>query len=393
MKILTISTMFPNNVQPNFGIFVKHRLAALSRLCQLKVISPIPYCPLVGRMKRYQYRTQVAGRMDIDGLEVHYPRFFSFPMILKPLDAVFIFFSLWRFCRKNREEVDIIDAHLAYPDGFAAVLLGKVLGKPVSITLRGHDIFDLPRYPVRGRQVKWAMEQADIVLSVAQALKDGAVKMGISGDKIKVAANGVDTKIFYPIDRRQAREELRLPQDKRIILSAGHLVVRKGFHYIIRALDILKRAGQGDILLVIVGAAGIEGNYKPQLDKLIAGLGLEKEVLFAGGQPNHQMYRWYSAADIFCLASLQEGWANVLLEALACGCPVVATNAWGNAEVICKPELGLLAEPENADSLAETIQKALIKDWDRAKITEFAGGHSWESVAENVLREFNNCFN
>ncbi len=390
MKILTISTMFPNNVQPNFGIFVKHRLEALSKLCQIKVVSAIPYCPLVGRMKRYQYRVQVVGHLNIDGLEVHYPRFFSFPMILKPLDAVFIFLSLWRFCRKNRKEIDIIDAHLAYPDGFAAVLLGKVLKKPVSITLRGHDIFDLPRYPVRGRQAKWAMEQADIVLSVAQALKDGAVKMGISGEKIKLAANGVDTKLFYPIDRRQARGELHLPQDKRIILSAGHLVVRKGFHYIIRALDILKRAGQGDILLVIAGAAGIEGDYKPQLDKLITELGLGKKVIFAGGQPNHEMYRWYSAADIFCLASLQEGMANVLLEALACGCPVVATRAWGNAEVICKPELGLLAEPENADSLAEAIREVLIKDWDRTKITEFASRHSWGNVADTVFREFNN---
>jgi len=177
---------------------------------------------------------------------------------------------------------------------------------------------------------------------------------------------------------------LGLPEEGRLVLSCGHLVVRKGFHYLIRALGLLRQRGYADLRLVIVGAPGIEGNYKPQLVRLTRELGLEEAVYFAGAQPNSCLNWWYSAADVFCLASTKEGWANVLLEALACGTPVVATRVWGTGEVICSPEYGVLVPPQDVEALADGLSKALSLEWDRDRLVGYAREHTWDKVAEGV---------
>jgi len=388
MKILTISSMFPNNNQPTFGIFVKNRMRALSRHAEVTVAAPIPFCPLVDRMARYTYRNGVSPYEKNGSLDIYHPRHFSLPMILKPLDGVFYYQALNRFVRHQREKFDLIDAHLAYPDGYAAVLLGRKLKIPVIITLRGHDIFELPKHPVRIRQVIWALKRADKVFSVCQALKDGAVKLGIPAEKISVHPNGVFPDLFYPQDRDEARRRLGLPSDKKIILSIGHLVVRKGFHHIIDALATLKSSGKKDVFLVIVGDPGIEGNLKTKLNEQIQRLGLTKQVLLAGAKPYKELYLWYNAADIFCLASSKEGWANVLLEALACGIPVVATSFWGNKEVIQSDSLGILVDSQNPVKLSQALDKALRKKWDRKAIVDYARQNSWQRVAENIAQEW-----
>ncbi len=390
MKVLSISTMFPNRVQPNFGAFVQHRLLQLAKFCQLKVISAIPYFPAAGILERYAYRSRVEDKRTVDGIEVFYPKFLSIPAILKPLDGLFLAASLYCCCRRLQQQgfdPDIIDAHLAYPDGFAAVILGKLLQKPVTITLRGHDIFELPLYLVRGKQVKWALREADLVFSVAQALKDGAVALGISEEKIKFSPNGVDPETFYPIPQKTARTELDLPRERKIILSVGHLVVRKGFQFIIEAVAGLRREGYRNLMLVIVGAPGLEGNYQTELERKVRRLGLEEDVCFAGAYPNHQLYKWYSAADIFCLASLREGWPNVVLEAMACGRPVIGSRVWGTPEIISSPDYGILVEPGNLNELAGAIKKALGKSWDQNKLLSYARQRTWERVAGGVFSE------
>jgi glycosyltransferase involved in cell wall biosynthesis len=380
--------MFPNNNQPTFGIFVKNRMQALSHHAQVKIAAPIPFCPLVDRMARYAYRNGVVSYEKNGSLEIHHPRHFSIPMILKPLDGVFFYQALHRFVRRQQEKFDLLDAHLAYPDGYAAVLLGKKLKIPVTITLRGHDIFELPKHPIRIRQVIWALKKADKVFSVCQALKDGAVKLGIPAEKISVHPNGVFPDFFYPMDRDEARRTLGLPMDKNIILSVGHLVIRKGFHHIIDALAALNSSGEKDIFLVIVGDPGIEGDIKTKLNEQILRLGLTKQVLLAGAIPYKELHLWYNAADVFCLASSKEGWANVLLEALACGIPVVATSFWGNKEVVQSDSLGILVDSQDPLKLSQALEKALKKKWDRKAIVDYARQKSWQRVAENIALEW-----
>jgi glycosyltransferase involved in cell wall biosynthesis len=212
--------------------------------------------------------------------------------------------------------------------------------------------------------------------------------LGIPEKKISVHPNGVFPDLFYPIDRDEARRRLGLPKDKKIILSIGHLVVRKGFHHIIDALAILNSSGKKDIFLVIVGDPGIEGNLKTKLNEQIQRLGLTKQVLLAGAKPYKELYLWYNAADIFCLASSKEGWANVLLEALACGIPVVTTSFWGNKEVIQSDSLGILVDSQHPVKLSQALDKALRKKWDRKAIVDHARQNSWQRVAENIAQEW-----
>src|SRR5207249_1623919 len=161
---------------------------------------------------------------------------------LKPLDPIFLFLAVWREVRGMRGEFepDLIDAHLAWPDGAGARLLARVLGKPFTITLRGHDVNEFPRFPWRRRQIVAALHGASRVMSVADALRRAAVDLGCPSEKTEAIPNGVVMDLFVPRDRREARERLGLPLDARIVLSVGHLVERKGHHIAVEAIARLR---------------------------------------------------------------------------------------------------------------------------------------------------------
>lgn len=385
MNILTITSMFPSKALPTHAVFVKNRVARMADHAAIKVVVPVPYFPFISLTKKYAFRKNIPHSDVIEGLEVYYPRFISIPRFLKPLDGFFLFFTcLWFIKTKLKHfDFDIIDSHLAYPDGFGAVLLGKVFKKPVTVTLRGHDINNTPKYPVRLRQIQYALRHAKQIFSVAKALKDQAVSLGADSDKILVTGNGVDTEVFKPYDKMKARNELKLPTDKRIIVSVGHLVERKGFHILLQALRRLLDNGVSDIYLVIVGGPGEEGDYSGKLHRLIHELDLSRHVLMAGARNNAELPKWYSAADLSCLASSKEGWANVLLESLACGVPVVATNVWGTPEVICSPEYGLLTE-RDPKSMASALCEAMDRAWDTESIVAYARHYTWEKIAITI---------
>lgn len=389
MKVLVVSTMFPNRVQPVHAVFVRNRVAAVAKRCNVQVLSPVPYFPFGSLLRKYRHRGNILRHDRIDGIDVHYPRFLSFPKILKPLDGFFLFISVWWSARRiaKRFRFDLIDAHLAFPDGFGCVLLGRLLRKPVVVTLRGHDVNDLPRYPVRGRQVRFALRGADKVIGVARALTQAGIELGASPDRSEVISNGVDTTIFRPVDRQEARRRLGLPARRKLIVAVGHLVERKGFHLILEALAIIRKEAMEVPFLVIVGAPGEEGDYSAVIRKRIAELSLEGDVRLAGAQLNDTLRDWYNAADVSCLASSKEGWANVLLESLACGTPVVATNIWGTPEVLVSEDFGLLVE-RTPESIANGLSKAFQKTWDRGAITEYASAQTWDRVADRVIQVF-----
>jgi teichuronic acid biosynthesis glycosyltransferase TuaC len=386
--------MFPNAAQPISGIFVRNRLEALAKLVTLTVISPVPTIPLVQRfIPRYHDRLSIPLAASKRGYSVFYPRFFSVPKILKPLDGIFLLLAVYVQIRKMRsrgEDFDIIDAHLAFPEGFAAVLLGRIFKKPVTITLRGHDINELPRFPIRRLQVRYALRHADKIFAVAAALKDGAVSLGADARKIFVSSNGVDHRIFKPIDSRAARGHLGLPEGRRIVLSVGYLVERKGFQHLIECMNILvNKLGRKDVHLHIVGGRGGEEHVKPQLDKLVANYGLEAYVHFEGAKPNEDLVFWYNACDLFALMSSKEGWPNVILEAMACGKPVVANRAWGIPEIVCSEDYGcLIPSPPEPEIVTQTVVHALNKTWNSSVIVDYAQNQSWDMVAKRLLGHF-----
>jgi glycosyltransferase involved in cell wall biosynthesis len=231
--------------------------------------------------------------------------------------------------------------------------------------------------------LKSTLIKADKVISVCKALKDEMVSLGISKNKIQVVSNGVDSGKFYIIKKRNARKQLDLPMDYKVILSVGSLIPRKGFDLLIKAFRKVLDQQHNKVLLIIIG----EGPLRSELETLVETNHLTHNVIFAGKQQHNQLNIWYNSADLFVLCSDREGWPNVLMESIACGVPIVATNVWGIPEIITSTEIGLLAKREIYDIVAK-ICYALNKKWNRDFIRGHGSQQSWEQKAESLLHLF-----
>lgn len=390
IRILTITTMFPNPRMPVHAQFVKQRLDALAKRMEVTVVSPIPWFPGETRFARYANRNGIPPSTDANAYPTYFPKFFSFPGLFKPLDALFLAWAVWRFVAKHRlrDRIDALDCHLAFPEGFAGALLARVLRKPFTVTLRGHDINDLHRFPVRSRQVTYALRRSDRYFGVAQALVDGAVRLGAPADKGFASTNGVDTARFHPTGKTEARQALGLDPARRYMLSVSHLVPRKGVDILLKAQALLRARGHSDLAFIIVGKGGEEGDCEPDLRRLAESLGLAAHVVWAGAVLNADLHRYYSAADVFCLASEKEGWPNVVLEALACSTPVVAHATWGVPEIIRSDDLGFLVETRAPEAFADAVGAALKKTWSAETMRLYALENTWDRVAEKLENHF-----
>ena len=379
-NIVVFSTLFPNEGQPQAGLFVRERMFRVAKTLPLTVVAPIPWFPLQSLVRHWRphFRPEPPRREVQDGIEVLHPRFFSFPGLLKRLDGVFLalgtFGTLRRLKRAGR--LDVLDAHFAYPDGYAATLVGRWLGVPVTITLRGTEARHA-RMPTLEKRVRKALERASRVFSVSDSLKRIAVGLGIPDQKILVVANGVDTATFHPMPRSEARSRLGLPHDAPVLVSVGALVERKGFHRVIECVPALRAAMPG-LQYLIVGGPSPEGDWRARLESQVAEMGLADCVRFLGAVPPGELRVPLSAGDVFVLATRNEGWANVFLEAMACGLPVVATDVGGNAEVVCRSDLGTIVPFGDARALERALAAALGRQWDRRAIIEYGRQNSWD---------------
>jgi len=384
-RVLVITTMFPNPALPHYGIFVARRLHAASQYADLEILSPVPWFPLGTLLKRYRHRHLIPSQSEMFDLKVRFPRFLSIPRYLKPLDGLFLAMSIWWATR--RSEFDLIDAQLAFPEGWATRLLAKVRSVPFCVTVRGHDVNHLPEFPVRGKQVRYALGGAARVMSVAEALRQCVIALGCPEHKTETIPNGVDLTIFRPIAREEACQSLQLDPNKRYLVSVGHLVERKGHHILIESLAQLRAQNRPVPTLAIIGAPSEEGDYSGVLHQLIAKHQLEEHVILVGEQAPERLPYWYSVADALCLASSKEGWANVLLESLACGTPVIGTRVWGTPEVICDESLGILVT-RDAESFSSAIDQLREKSFLKSHLVRHASGYSWDQAGRKLAENY-----
>lgn len=388
--VVVLSSLFPSKVQPGAGPFVRERMFRVGRRLPLCVVAPTPWFPLQGLLRRWRphFRPGAPRYEEQQGIDVWYPRFFSVPGVLKRFDGVAMALSAYPRMRalKRAGRLDLIDAHFAYPDGYAAVLLGHWLGVPVTITLRGTETRHAVDPVLRPLLVK-ALSGADRVFAVADALKQVAVSIGVPASKIAVVGNGVDTARFVPVDRALARAALDLPSDAPVLISVGGLVERKGFHRVIELLPSLRQRWPG-LIYLIVGGASAEGNNRPELERLVDRLGLGDAVRFLGSLPPDALKQPLSAADVFVLSTRNEGWANVFLEAMACGLPVVTTDVGGNREVVESDHLGIVVPFGDAPALEAAIDRALATPWDRAAIRRHALDNAWDGRVDRLCAAF-----
>lgn len=386
IRTLLFSSLYPSAVRPIHGIFVETRLRELLKSGQVesKVVAPVPWFPFSSERFGEYGRFAATPRAEYrNGIEVHHPRYFLPPKIgmnLAPYAMVMAALPVIRRLMRQGFDFDLIDAHYYYPDGVAAGMIARKLGKPFVVTARGTDLNLIPQYPLPRRLILDTAARAAASIGVCKALMDSLAELGGDPVKLKVFRNGVDLERFMPEPRATARARLGLPAERRQLLSVGHLVERKGHHIAIEALPLLP----ADIDLNIVGTGG----ERAALEALAARLDVTSRVQFAGMIPQTELKWWYSAADILLLCSSREGWANVLLEGMACGTPVVATNIWGTPEVVSTPDAGLLMRERTAPALAAAVLSLFAAYPQRDKVRRHAEGFSWEQTTQDQVRLF-----
>ncbi|PWB56140.1 MAG: glycosyl transferase family 1 [Nitrosomonadales bacterium] len=388
--IVVYTTLFPNAAQPGAGVFIRERMFRVAKELPLRVIAPVPWFPFQGliRLFRPHFRPVPPYREIQDGIEVLHPRFFSVPGVFKSLDGFFLALSTFALMRRLQRErhCDIIDSHFAYPEGYAANLLGRWLGLPFTVTLRGTES-RLAKKEVFRKRMALALQAAARVFAVSASLRQVALELGVPEARTQVAGNGVDTLKFHAIDKADARARLGLPPDVPVLVSVGGLVERKGFHRVIDCLPALLERFPS-LHYLIVGGPGPEGDMGTQLRAQVSALGLDGKVIFTGAMKSEALKEPLSAADVFVLATRNEGWANVFLEAMACGLPVVTTDVGGNAEVVCNPELGTIAPFGSQAALEQALTAALERKWDKNKIIAHAGENTWDSRVAKLVEAF-----
>lgn len=388
-RLIVFSCLFPNSVQPTAGLFIRERLFRVGERIPLVVVSPKPWFPGQGliRLFRPHYRPLPPWREVQAGFDVYFPRFLAIPGLFRGLDSLFMALGSYLTLRRLKASGhNLIDAHFAYPDGHAALMLGRWLNLPVTVTLRGTELRQ-SRNPALVPKLREVFRGVDKVITVSDSLCRLALSLGAAQDRCQVIGNGVDTGRFVPISRPEARARFDLPEQAKVLITVGGLVERKGFHRVIACLpQLLKR--HPDLHYLVVGGPCPEGDMSQELKAQVAALGLTERVRFLGPlQPD--ALKWpLSAADVFVLSSRNEGWANVILEAMACGLPVVASDVGGNSEVVNRPDLGEIVPFDDPAALASALDRALVKEWDRAAILAYAGDNQWDKRVAQLQNIF-----
>jgi glycosyltransferase involved in cell wall biosynthesis len=381
MRVLVMTKIFPNAAEPLSAPFNRQQIAALGRRCEVEVLAPIPWFPGARLFSRWS----AAGRLGdvprqdrIDGLDVQHPRTPYLPRFGHALSAALYGAALYPAIRQRRGRFDVLLGTWAYPDGVAAVALGRALGVPTVVKLHGSDMDVLSKRPALRQQLAWALPKAARVVAVSRALADQAAELGVSRERIDIVTNGVDGELFRPRDRAAARAELgRAGDTRKWILFVGRVEGDKGALELAPAF-MKVAAANPDAALVLVG----NGKARAAVEEMLRPLG--DRVVFAGARPFAEIPVWMGACDLLTLPSHHEGTPNVLLEALAAGRRVVATRVGGIPDVIHRPELGVLVPARDADALATALGEVLATPYDGAAVAALGARGGWDESAARL---------
>ena len=366
LRVLTLSSLYPDANRPNFGVFVERQTQGLAAAdgVAVRVVAPVGVAPWPVSRLRQRERLALPARETWRGVDVYRPRFTAIPGTAGRWHARMLGRALVPVLDAIRRDFpfDVIDASFFFPDGPAAVMLGRRYGVPVSIKARGADIHFWGQSGPTAAQVREAGRAADGLLAVSGAMRDDMIALGMPGDRIRVHHTGIDTDAFRPVDRAAAKAALGVTGP--LVLSLGALIPRKGHDIVLRAVATLP-----GVTLMIVG----EGAERASLTALAASLGIADRVRIAGGVPHRALPAVIAAADVMALASRSEGLANAWIEALACGTPVVIPPIGGAAEVVTSAAAGrivartpeaftaaiqeLIAAPSAPDTVSATVKR------------------------------------
>lgn len=380
MNILTITTLYPNALEPRHGIFVRNRLKAMDHFdgFSRKVIAPVPQCPYIHWISdRYKRYLKMPESEVIDNIEVHHPGYFTLPGMS--------FFDNANSMAKAANEIlaklysapqtpDLIDGQYLYPDGVAAYKVAEKIKKPLVLTARGSDVNYWMQNSKAKEKILEAINYSSKVICVSNALKQSLIEHGVEEEKICVIINGVDPDCFNPnIEKNPLREEY--------FLSVGNLVPLKGHHLTLNAFTELPRRR-----LIIVG----DGEQKDTLKSQAASLGLSGRIQFIKHLDQKKLAEFYAGAKATILMSEMEGMPNVLLESLATGTPVIACDVGGVSEIV-NPENGILLNTQDEFELIDAIEKMEDLNFFRSEVSETVTNFRWNDVAQRQYDVYRNA--
>ena len=388
--LVVLSSLFPSRARRTAGVFIRERMFRVGKELPITVVSPQPWFPGQSLIRLASPGYRLAGEaFEIQqGVEVHRPRALCLPGLGRQWDGYAMALAALPIVRKLKREgrCDIIDAHFAYPDGYAASLLGKWLGLPYTITMRGTEPKHL-RIPAIRHRIVTALRGAARVFTVSNSLREVGIAAGVPASQFTVVGNGVDTEVFHPVPRDEARAKFGIPPDAKVLITVGALVERKGFHRVIALLPKL-RERYPTLVYLAVGGGSPEGDWTARLKQQVADLGLTDSVRFLGPMAPMDLKWPLSASDVFVLPSSNEGWANVILEAMACGVPVIASDVGGNGEVVASEALGAVYPFDNESALQTRLEEALAREWDRDGLLSYAAANAWNSRVRQLVSTF-----
>ena len=389
MRVLEACQEFPNRYYPQLGTFIKQSIDSIaSQGIDVTVISPKPF---VLPLSAFPYHNffKLPRIEHTEKYDLHYPRYiYAVPKkYFYPITGMSYSHFVFKYATKNiKPEPDLIHAHFSYPDGYGMMKLAKKWRVPLVISALG-TIERKVAYEgtYTSKQIIEAMNFADKILSVSEDLKLHIVNLGINEEKVHVVPNGVDTKKFKPAGKARARNLLNLPQDKNIVLFVGALRKIKGVDYLIEAAENFVDPNT-DLFMV-----GRDDGLRKNLEKRAHELKIADYIKFTGPVNHDDIPLWISASDILVLPSLSEGRPNVVLEALACEVPVVATNVGGIPELMVDGETGYLVPAKSPRELSRKINK-LLEDKNRRENMGKLGrksiiqkGLTWEAHAKMTV--------
>ena len=378
LRVLTLATLFPNGARPTIGVFVERQTCALAARgdVEVEVVAPVglPVWPL-SRHPHYAPLRDLPLEEVWAGLTVHRPRYRVWPGLSQAATARRMADALLPLLRevKARFPFDVIDAEFFWPDGPAAMRLAAALGVPFSVKARGSDIHLWGEEPGIAEQIVAAGKAAGGMIAVSAALKRDMAALGLPEENIRVHHTGIDLDLFRPVDRAAAKAALGV--DGPLLISVGHLNARKGQEIAIAALETIPNA-----TLLLAG----DGPERARLERDAAARGVSDRVRFLGVQPHDSLPGLIAAADVMVLPTVSEGLANVWVESLACGTPVVTSDVGGAREVVDRPEAGRLVARDPA-TVADAVNALLRDPPAQAAVRAAAERFSWERNAAELF--------
>jgi teichuronic acid biosynthesis glycosyltransferase TuaC len=381
VRVLALTQVFPNGQSPHSVPHIRRQCVALSRQCDLSVLATLPWFPGASWLRQFRARQDDPAKIPFQehlfGLDVRHPRALYVPKLVFP-SGISYAVSLSRTVAAYRGRVDVILSTWAYPDGFAAILLGQLLRIPTVVQVIGSDMDVIGRMPSARVQMRLAFPRAAGVIAVSSHLARECMALGAREETTRVIMTGVDRDAFAPRDKLAARSALGQPATAKLILYVGRLSVEKGAADALTAFEMLGRKIP-EARLVLVGDGPLLSSLRTRAATS------EGRIVVAGPRPESEVSRWLDACDLLTLPSYHEGTPNVILEALSSGRPVVATRVGGIPDLVSDRKYGELVEPSAVENLANAIFHVLSREYDAEQIRSCPSLFGWAENARQVL--------